>query len=157
MQFGVTAAQQSLDLGLFGFLKNEDISLVLGQHFDKGHDLEHIKKLAEEFQAYVPGMTENREVLGIRGVLHEKYLPLYVKLKASVGIAGTHTWILLTCFPEIPQIILYNIRSKEPWGEIAAAARRCGRKVYVLGFSERSDMSVLAEHLTAMWTYIKNC
>ena len=154
-QCGVTAQQQSLNPELFSFLKNENVNLVLGQHFHKVNDLENVKALAEEFKMYVPGLEENTEVLGIRGVLHEKYLRMYANLKASVGIAGTHTWILLTCFPQVPQIILYNINGVENWAEIAACARRHGRKVYALGFTENSDMSVLKEHLTAMWKSLK--
>ena len=154
-QCGVTAAQQSLNPEVFGFLKSRNVNLVLGQHFHKVNDLDSVKKLAEDFGMYVPGLTENEEVLGIRGVLHEKYLPMYSRLKASVGIAGTHTWLLLTCFPEVPQIILYNIHGVEPWEEIAACARRHGRKVYALGFDNETDMSKLANHIAAYWELIK--
>jgi hypothetical protein len=154
-QCGVTAQQQSLSPVVFSFLKDENVNLVLGQHFHKVNDLENVKALAKEFDMYVPGLSENEEMLGIRGVLHEKYLSMYAQLKASVGIAGTHTWILLTCFPQVPQIILYNINGVEPWAEMAACARRHGRKVYALGFTENSDMEVLSEHLKAMFKNLK--
>lgn len=148
---GITAAQQSLNPSVFGFLKNEGLSLVLGQHFHKVNDLDTVKHLAEEFQMYVPGLTENEQVLGIRGVKHEEYLNMYTQLKASVGIAGTHTWLMLTCFPEIPQIILYNRNGVENWEAIAEAARRANRVVYAIGFSDDTDMNELSEHIQATW------
>lgn len=43
---------------------------------------------------------------------------MYARLNASIGIAGTHTWILLTMFPEVPQVILYNNHGTERWEAI---------------------------------------
>ena len=105
---GITAEQQSLPLAVFEFLKNKK-SLVLGQHFNKVNDIEAVRTLARDFDLYVPGLTENPEVLGIRGIQHKAYYNMYARLNASIGIAGTHTWILLTMFPEVPQVILYYI------------------------------------------------
>lgn len=107
---GITAQQQSLPLEVFDFLKGRTENFVLGQHFHKVNDLPIVEALAKEYNMYVPGMTENTEVFGIRGVQHKLYYNMYKSLSASVGIAGTHTWIMLTMFPEIPQIILFNRR-----------------------------------------------
>lgn len=142
---GVTAEQQSLTPAVFNFLKGEQ--LVLGQHFNKTADIEQVVALADEFNLYVPGMTENPEVLGLRGVNHEMYFNMYAKLRASVGIAGTHTWIMLSMFPSIPQIILYNKNGVENWEAIANAANRAGRKVIAIGFDENTDMEQLSKKI----------
>lgn len=111
---GVTAQQQSLSPNVFNFLKEQkEYQLILGQHFNKVNDLPAVEALAQDFNMYVPGMSENPEVFGIRGVRHEMYYNMYNKIGMSIGIAGTHTWILLTMFPWIPQVILYNKKGTE--------------------------------------------
>ena len=105
----LSAAQQSVPLEVFDFLKTKDSRYVLGQHFHAQNDLEHVNNIANEFNMYVPGKTEDNSVFGIRGVNHNQYLNMYKKIDMSVGIAGTHTWYMLECFPEIPQIIIYSI------------------------------------------------
>ena len=150
-QCGVTAQQQSLPLEVFGFLKNERKNLVLGQHFHKVNDLEVVENLADEFKMYVPGMTENKEVFGIRGVRHEKYFNMYKMLKGSVGIAGTHTWILLTCFPEIPQIILFNKKGVERWKAVEKAFQAAGYRIFCLGFDEQTNMVELSSQVEKLY------
>lgn len=144
---GVTAAQQSVDPAVFNFLKDAPFRLVLGQHFNKVADLETVKALQQEFNLYVPGMTEEQEVFGIRGVRHAKYYNMYGSLSASVGIAGTHTWYLLTMFPEIPQIILYNKKGVEHWEAIAQAYRKAGYNIWAIGFDEMTDMADLSREI----------
>ena len=141
---GVSAAQQSLNPQVFNFLKGKG-NLVLGQHFHKVNDLETVQTLAKEFDMYVPGMAEDTEVFGIRGVQHKMYYHLYRQLTVSVGIAGTHTWIMLTMFPDIPQIILYNRNGVERWEAIAEAFRANGKKIYAIGFDENTDMAELSK------------
>ena len=145
---GVSAAQQSLNPQVFNFLKGKG-NLVLGPHFHKVNDLGTVQALAKEFDMYVPGMTEDTEVFGIRGVQHNMYYHMYNQLAASVGIAGTHTWIMLTMFPEIPQIILYNRNGVENWEAIAAAFRTMGKKIYTIGFDENTDMAKLSQEIEA--------
>lgn len=144
---GVTAAQQSLTPSGFDFLKSTPYQLILGQHFNKMADIESVVDLATEFGLYVPGLTENPEVLGIRGIKHEQYYNMYNQLSASIGIAGTHTWIMLTMFPNIPQIILFNRGGVEHWDAIAEAARRAGRTVYAIGFDENTNMAELSKQI----------
>ena len=148
---GVTAAQQSLNQSVFYFLKDDVyrkmFNFVLGQHFDKVKDLAIVEALAKEFNMYVPGMTEHKEVFGIRGVQHKLYYNLYKQLRACIGIAGTHTWVLLTMFPEIPQIILYNKNGVENWGAIAQAFQKQGRKIYALGFDEKTNMTEFSKQI----------
>lgn len=151
---GVTAAQQSVNPSVFNFLKAEEAQLVLGQHFNKVADLELVKRLAEDFQMYVPGMTEDEEVFGIRGVRHCMYYNMYRQLSCSVGIAGTHTWYMLAMFPEIPQIILYNKNGVEHWEAIAAAERKSGRDIYVIGFDENTDMVELSKQIKETFFYL---
>lgn len=144
---GVTAAQQSVNPAVFNFLKGLPFRLVLGQHFNKVSDLETVKALQQEFNFYVPGMTEDQEVFGIRGVRHVKYYNMYGSLSASVGIAGTHTWYLLTMFPDIPQIILYNKNGVEHWEAIAQAYRKAGYNIWAIGFDETTDMTDLSKEI----------
>ncbi len=144
---GVTAEQQSLIPAVFNFLKSAPCQLVLGQHFNKMADIEQVVDLATEFGLYVPGLTENPEVLGIRGVKHEMYYNMYKHLGGSIGIAGTHTWIMLAMFPDIPQIILYNKNGAEHWEAIAAAANRAGHKIFAIGFDENTDMEELSKKI----------
>jgi hypothetical protein len=144
---GVTAEQQSLTPAVFNFLKSAPCQLVLGQHFNKMGDIEQVVDLATEFGLYVPGLTENPEVLGIRGVKHEMYYNMYKHLGGSIGIAGTHTWIMLAMFPDIPQIILYNKGGVERWDAIAVAANRAGHKIFAIGFDENTDMEELAKKI----------
>ena len=144
---GVTAAQQSLNPTVFNFLKGGKYQLVLGQHFDKVKDLAIVEALAKEFNMYVPGMTEHKEVFGIRGIQHKMYYNMYKQLDGCVGIAGTHTWILLTMFPDTPHIILYNRNGVENWEAIAAAYQKQGRKVFAIGFDEKTDMAKLSQQI----------
>ncbi len=144
---GVTAKQQSLPAEVFGFLREMPQNLVFGQHFHKVNDLAGVEAAAKAYDMYVPGLSENPEVLGIRGILHAKYYNMYKALTGSVGIAGTHTWYLLAMFPETPQIILYNRNGVEDWNGIAGAMRKGGRKVWAIGFDENTDFSVLAKEI----------
>ncbi|MBQ8481310.1 MAG: hypothetical protein IJ532_02110 [Alphaproteobacteria bacterium] len=143
---GVSAKEQSVDPSVFESLKDK-CDLILGQHFNKVADLDTVKKLAKEFNMFVPGLKEHQEVLGIRGVEHRMYHNLYSRLNGSIGIAGTHTWIMLTAFPEIPQVIIYNKNGVENWEAISRAARRAGRKVVTVGFDETTDMTELSSRL----------
>lgn len=144
---GVTAAQQSLNPQVLSFMKGTADNLVLGQHFHKVNDLSTVEALAKEFDLYVPGQTENPEVFGIRGVAHVEYLNMYRSLAASVGIAGTHTWIMLSCFPEIPQIILFNRNGVENWKDIEAAYQKAGYRIFCIGFDENSNMAELSKEI----------
>lgn len=147
-QCGLSSGQQSLTPEVFSFLKEDDCILpVLGQHFNKANDGEAIKKLLLEFGADAPGYKEEQEVWGIRGVPHIRLYNFYKQMDASVGIAGTHTWYMLTCFPEIPQIILYNTNGVEDWAAIAAAFREEGYQVYAIGFNEETSAEYLKEEI----------
>lgn len=106
-----------------------------------------VKSLASKLGMYVPGLTENPELLGMRGVEHRLYYNLYRQLDGSVGIAGTHTWYLLAMFPKVSQVILYNKNGIEHWQAIARAARRRGRKVVALGFDQSTDMDQLSKQI----------
>lgn len=149
---GATAEQQSLSPAVFNFLKGEN--LALGQHFHKVNDLPLVEALKEEFNLYVPGMTEDQEVFGIRGVQHKMYWHFYKKMSACVGIAGTHTWYLLTCMPEIPQVILYR-KGIERWDEIEAAYQAAGYNIRCIGFDESTNMEQLSKEIEAAYAEIK--
>ena len=149
---GVTAQQQSLNPTVFNFLKEQnEYQLVLGQHFNKVNDLPAVEALAKEFGMYVPGMTEESEVFGIRGVAHKEYYNMYSKLGMSIGIAGTHTWILLTMFPWIPQVILYNKKGTEHWDVIGKAFQAAGWPIRTIGFDENTDMEQLSEKIKSYY------
>lgn len=138
---GTTAAQQSLPNEIFDFLVNEEYRLILGQNFNKVTDLEKLEEFQKHFpNAYIPGQTEDKTVFGIRGIAHKMYLNLYDKLDLCVGVAGTHTWYILTCFPQVPQVILYNKGGVEDWAEIAEAYRKAGYNIRAIGFDAQSDM-----------------
>lgn len=145
-QCGISAEQQSLPLEVFDFLKAES-NLVLGQHFHKVNDLEKVEALASEFDIYVPGLTENPEVFGIRGVKHQEYYHMYRNISRAIGIAGTHTWILLTMFPNVPQVILFNKNGAERWEVIEKAYQRAGRKIFCIGFDETTDLQELSQEI----------
>ena len=149
---GVTAQQQSLNPTVFNFLKEQnEYQLVLGQHFNKVNDKPAVEALAKEFSMYVPGMTEESEVFGIRGVAHKEYYNMYSKLGMSIGIAGTHTWILLTMFPWIPQVILYNKKGTEHWDVIGKAFQAAGWPIRTIGFDENTDMEQLSEKIKSYY------
>lgn len=149
---GVTAQQQSLSPNVFNFLKEQkEYQLILGQHFNKVNDLPAVEALAKEFSMYVPGMTEESEVFGIRGVAHKEYYNMYSKLGMSIGIAGTHTWILLTMFPWIPQVILYNKKGTEHWDVIGKAFQAAGWPIRTIGFDENTDMEQLSEKIKSYY------
>lgn len=149
---GATAEQQSLSPAVFNFLKGEN--LALGQHFHKVNDLPLVEALVKEFNLYVPGMNEDPEVFGIRGVQHKMYWNFYRKMSACVGIAGTHTWYLLTCMPEVPQVILYR-RGMEKWDEIEAAYQAAGYRIRCIGFDESTKMEQLSKEIEAAYAEIK--
>lgn len=149
---GVTAQQQSLSPSIFNFLKEQnEYQLVLGQHFHKENDKPAVEALAKEFSMYVPGMSEDTEVFGIRGVRHEMYYNMYDKIGMSIGIAGTHTWILLTMFPWIPQVILYNRKGVENWDAIGKAFQAAGWPIRTIGFDEDTDMNQLSEKIKSYY------
>lgn len=149
---GVNAQQQSLNPTVFNFLKEQnEYQLVLGQHFNKVNDLPAVEALAKEFSMYVPGMSEDTEVFGIRGVQHKMYYNMYNQLGMSIGIAGTHTWILLTMFPWIPQVILYNRKGVENWNVIGKAFQAAGYPIRTIGFDEDTDMNQLSEKIKSYY------
>lgn len=149
---GVTAQQQSLNPTVFNFLKEQnEYQLVLGQHFNKVNDKPAVEALAKEFGMYVPGMSEDTEVFGIRGVAHKEYYNMYSKLGMSIGIAGTHTWIMLTMFPWIPQVILYNRKGVENWNVIGKAFQAAGYPIRTIGFDEDTDMNQLSEKIKSYY------
>lgn len=149
----LTATQQSVPLEVFDFLKQKDSYYVLGQHFHAKNDLAHVENIANEFNMYVPGKNEDNSVFGIRGVNHTQYLNMYKKIDMSVGIAGTHTWYMLECFPEIPQIILYNKEGAENWNKIAQAylKQKPRKPIYVLGFDKNTDWEKFSETLQKLY------
>lgn len=136
---GSTAEEQSVGYNVFDFLKEENATLVLGQHFDKVNDLPKVEEIKKEFNAYVPGDTENPEVFGIRRVAHKMYWNLYEQIDSCIGIAGTHVWYALACFPHISLGILHPTKS-ENWKRITAAYQAVGRKVYELDFNKSADL-----------------
>lgn len=157
---GLNAAQQSLSHEVLAGIFDEDTRYVFGQHYDKVKDMETVlslQKWMEErnFELYIPGQKENPEVLGVRKVPHVEYFNMYGNLDAIVGIAGTHTWIGLFCFPEIPQIILYNTNGVEHWDAIAKAFQKKGCKIFAIGYNENTDMQKLhkeiAETYKKLW------
>lgn len=153
---GVNAKQQSVPLEVFDFFKNEkNNKYILGQHFHKQNDIEHVENIAKDFSMYVPGQNEDKEVFGIRGINHDQYLNLYKKTDMSVGIAGTHTWNMLTCFPDIPQIILYNKNGVENWQEISESYRKKGKHIYVLGHDENTDWKKFSLELKALYFKVR--
>lgn len=149
---GVTAQQQTVPLNVFNFFNNEEGNrYILGQHFHKVNDAENVKEIAKEFNMYVPGEKEDENVYGIRGVSHDQYLNMYKKLDMSIGVVGTHTWYMLTCFPEKSQILMYNRNGVENWDEIAKAYRKNGRKVYAFDFGEKTPWKIFALKVKARY------
>ena len=149
---GVTAQQQSLNPSVFNFLKGQnEYQLVLGQHFNKVNDKPAVEALAKDFNMYVPGMEEENEVFGIRGVQHKMYYNMYNKLGMSIGIAGTHTWIMLTMFPWIPQVILYNRKGVENWDAIGKAFQAAEYPIRTIGFDESTNMEQLSEKIESYY------
>lgn len=61
--------------------------------------------------------------------------------------AGTHTWLLLTMFPDIPQLILFNKKGVERWKAIEAAYQKQGYNIICLGFDENTDMAEFAKEI----------
>ncbi len=136
---GATAKEQSVDSKTFAGIKRADTTLVYIQNFDKIKELNDIQEVKKEFNAYVPGDTENPEVFGIRGVAHKMYWNLYEQIDSCIGIAGTHVWYALACFPHISLGILHPTKS-ENWKRITAAYQAVGRKVYELDFNKSADL-----------------
>lgn len=147
-QCGLSAGQQSVSPEAFIFLKEDnEILPEMGQHFNKEKDGEDAVNLIEEFEGDAPGYHEEKEVWGIRGVPHIRLYNFYRQMNASVGIAGTHTWLMLTCLPEIPQIILYNTEGVEDWADIAQAYREEGYNIEAIGFNKETEMLALKREI----------
>ncbi len=152
---GVSAKQQSVPLDVFNFFMYEkDNQYILGQHFHNKNDIELVNNIAKDFSMYVPGEKEDKEVFGIRGVPHNKYLPLYQKVDMAVGTAGTHTWYMLTCFPDIPQIILYNKNGTENWQDIVKPFQAKGKHIYAMGFDENTNWKKFSLEIKALYSKI---
>ena len=151
-QCGLNAAQQSLSHEVLAGIFDEKVRYIFGQHYDKVKDMETVLSLQKwmterNFELYIPGQKENPEVLGVRRVPHVDYFNMYRNLDAIVGIAGTHTWIGLFCFPEIPQIILYNKNGIEHWDAIAKAFQRKGYRIFAIGYDENTNMQELSKKI----------
>lgn len=150
---GVSAEQQSLVPSFFWFMKSKEKAFF--QHFHKVNDKPLVEEMLKNNQpCYVPGEKENPELFGLRGVPHEKYLNLYKKVKGCVGVAGTHTWILLTMFPEKPQIILYNKAGVEKWDEIEKAYQKQGYPVRCCGFEDGTDKEAFSMDVAEVFTQL---
>ena len=144
---GVSAKEQSLPLEVFDIVNDLPLRPILGQHFHKTNDLDKIEELKKMFNLlYIPGETEHNEVFGVRGVAHENFFWMFSALTASIGIAGTHTWIMLAMFPDIPQVIFYNKKGIERWSAIEKMAQKHGRKVFCIGFDENSNVAELKQN-----------
>ena len=145
---GLDAAQQSLTPTVFEFLKHIDgVRLVLGQHFHKLNDKSVVDALAKEFGLYVPGTMSNPDVYGIRGVAHEMLYPVYSGCDFCVGIAGTHTWLILAMCPWIRMVIVANKNLTEHWDAIVKAAKSAGREVELVEFDENMTGKEIAERI----------
>ncbi|MBR2299473.1 MAG: hypothetical protein IJ870_02740 [Alphaproteobacteria bacterium] len=145
---GLNAAQQSLTPNVFNFLKSiEGVRLVLGQHFNKVADKPAVDALADDFGLYVPGTESNPDVYGIRGVAHEKLLPVYGGCDYCVGIAGTHTWVILACCPWVRMVVVANKALTEHWDAIVKAAKAAGRNVELVEFDENMTGNEIAERV----------
>ena len=147
--FGVNAQAQSVPIEVFDAIKKEWNRYILGQHFDKSQDLEKIKKIVPDWvipglYADLPreGQISEKEVLGIRGVAPHLLHYLYKRISGCVGVAGTHTWFLLTVFPEKPQVILYH-KDLEDWTAIARAARTKGLKIAAVEYDDTTTAEEL--------------
>lgn len=143
---GVTAQQQSLTPEVFRFLAKSfpQYTRIFGQHYSKVNDLEAVKRTVEAEGMYLPGLTEAPELLGLRGVPHAMYHNMYENVCMSTGIAGTHTWIMLTMCPWINQVIFYNKKGSEDWQAIVKPFRDCGYHIAAIGFDENTDMARLS-------------
>lgn len=149
----VSAEQQSLFPEFFWFMKSKEKAFF--QHFHKVNDKPLVEEMLKNNQpCYVPGEKENPELFGLRGVPHEKYLNLYKKVKGCVGVAGTHTWILLTMFPEKPQIILYNKAGVEKWDEIEKAYQAQGYPIYCRGFEDSTDKEAFSLDIAELFVNV---
>ena len=139
---GTTAAQQSLPNEIFDFLVNEEYRLILGQNFNKVTDLDKVDEFLKQFpNAYIPGQNEDKKVFGIRGIAHKMYLNLYDKLDL---------WYILTCFPQVPQVILYNKGGVEDWAEIAEAYRKAGYNIRAVGYDNPGEEGLKTRILQAI-------
>lgn len=147
---GVSAEQQSLVPSFFWFM--EDNEKVLFQNFDKVNNKAAVEELAKEHPCYVPGKDEYPELFGLRGVAHEKFINLLAKAKGIVGIAGTHSWEMLTLFPWKPQIHLYNKAGVEKWDEIEKAYQAQGYPIYCRGFEDGTDKEAFSMDVAEVFT-----
>ena len=141
---GKTAEEQSLVPEMFECLKKRSEKRVLMQHFSIQNDVEKVLALGAD---YVPGLTENKMVFGIRNVLHSLFYPLYKHAKYSVGIAGTHSWYLLCMFPEIAQAILYPYGGREHWDVIEDAWRSQDYPIHCLGYDKTGNMDAFQQQI----------
>lgn len=135
--FGVSAKQQSLNSWhVENIIKNGNC--VYGQHFNKVTDKDNVVKFALENKMYVPGMTENPEVFGIRGRRHGDYDGMFRACNKAVMVPGTSLWIILFFYPWIRTLIPYTT-GIEDWATIAEAWRNEGYKFYTVEFNENSN------------------
>lgn len=145
---GLDEKQQSLFPYMFSFLTKYNVDPILVQHFNKVDDKEAVLATRKDIpNLSIPGETENPELFGIRGVQHKMYYNMYKQLNMCIGVPGTHTWILLTMFPDTPQIILFNRNGAENWEAIAAAYQERKKKIYALGFDENTNMSEFSRQI----------
>ncbi len=72
---------------------------------------------------------------------------MYASLKAAIGSPATHTWMLLTMFPEKPQIIPYFEGLKEDWKAIERVYQEEGRKIFSVEFGESKDEITIAKEI----------
>lgn len=150
---GLSAKQQTVPLAAFNSFKHEkENTYLLGQHFHAVNDFEHVQNIAKDFNMYIPGEKEEKHVFGIRGVPHDQFLNMFKKVDMSIGIAGTHTWYMLTCFPEKPQIIFYNKNGTEDWNAIAKAYQKQGYPIYAMGYDENTDWKKFALETKALYS-----
>ena len=149
---GVTAEQQSLFPEFFWFMEEKE--KVMFQHYNKVADKPAVDELLQKHPSYAPGVTENPDLLGLRGISHEMYINLLSKVKGCVGIAGTHSWEMLTMFPWKPQIHLYNKAGVERWDQIEKAYQKQGYPVRCCGFEDGTDKEAFSMDVAEVFTQL---
>lgn len=145
----LSAEDQSLPVDIYDFLPFlGDEMLVFCQHFSKTNDLGKLQEVKDVYPGiYIPGETEEEHTFGIRGVDHSQFYNMYASLNGVIGIAGTHTWIMMAMFPYTAQIVLNNTNGVEHWEAIAAAKQRAGYPFYQIGYNADSDLFELKEDI----------
>ncbi|MHA1541221.1 MAG: hypothetical protein ACTSXL_06195 [Alphaproteobacteria bacterium] len=136
-------SQEQKSIGWDFVSKIQDVSKnwVLLQHFAK-NELKLVNDKAKKYNTKIFDHKNTANVLGWRGIDFAKQAYVMKELNILLNIASTTSWMGLTMFPNMPQVIYYAKKdSNKIWEDIGKARKN----ILTIPFDQNSDLNIIAQ------------